>query len=410
MWHRSRGWLRTRLNGRRNGRLNGRLTVLLGLLHVQERRTRTPRWRGALLLSLLLLGTGGFANGQSSAADRVRATADTLQAAYNPTTGLFDGTGWWNSANGITALADASRVLHLRSYDATFANTLTAAQHRFPGFLNEFYDDEGWWALAWLDVYSLRHEPRYLHMAETIFADMTGGWSSDCGGGIWWKKNEHYKNAIANELFLAVAVGLAREHAGQQRAADLEWAKREEQWFVASGMLNEKGLVNDGLDAACHNNGRTTWSYNQGVLLLGLTGYSELTRQPEARTLATRVALAANAQLTDSGRVLHDPCEPHCGADGVQFKGIFFRDLMPLLASAPSSVLAGLVQANADSVWNRARTTGNQFSTNWAGPPVDDGTGSLISALDVLNAAAVVRQGRSVPPASAATERLPQAD
>ena len=333
---------------------------------------------------------------------RVQTTADTLQAAYDPASGLFTGTGWWNSANGITALADASRVLQTHAYDATFANTLTAAQHRFPGFLNEFYDDEGWWALAWLDVYSLGHDARYLHMAETIFADMTGGWSDTCGGGIWWKKNEHYKNAIANELFLAVAVGLARQHGGQQRASDLAWAKREEEWFLNSGMINEKGLVNDGLDAACHNNGRTTWSYNQGVILLGLTGFSELMQQPDARALATRIALAANAQLTDSHRVLHDPCEPQCGADGVQFKGIFFRDLLPLLASAPSPVLAGLIEVNADSVWNHARTGENQFSTNWAGPPTNDGTGSLISALDVLNAAAVGASSHSPQPTTTA--------
>ncbi len=375
-----------------------------------QRLNGTMRCWARVLLSMVLVlcVRCTSAEGQTGAAARVQITADTLQAAYDPASGLFTGTGWWNSANGITALADASRVLHTHAYDATFANTLTAAQHRSPGFLNEFYDDEGWWALAWLDVYSLRHEPRYLHMAETIFADMIGGWSDTCGGGIWWKKNEHYKNAIANELFLAVAAGLAREHGGKQRASDLQWAEREERWFLGSGMLNDKGLVNDGLDAACHNNGRTTWSYNQGVILLGLSGFSELTQQPEARALAIRIALATNAQLTDSHRVLHDPCEPQCGADGVQFKGIFFRDLVPLLASAPSPVLADLIGANADSAWDHARTAGGQFSTNWAGPPANDGTGSLISALDVLNAAAVSAPSRFSHPAMAAASPTDQ--
>ena len=48
-----------------------------------------------------------------------------------------------------------------------------AAQHKKHGFLNEFYDDEGWWALAWLDVYELHGSARYLEMAESTFADMS---------------------------------------------------------------------------------------------------------------------------------------------------------------------------------------------------------------------------------------------
>ncbi len=346
-----------------------------------------------LLCGPLLWAAGGYAAGQTppvtpvAPAARVQTTADTLQAAYNPATGLFNGTGWWNSGNGITALANASRALRTHAYDATIANTFTVAQGKFPGFLNEFYDDEGWWALAWLDVYSLHRDPRYLHMAESIFADMTGGWSDTCGGGIWWKKNEHYKNAIANELFLSVAVGLAHQHRGKQKSNDLQWAEREAQWFRNSGMINEGGLVNDGLDASCHNNGRTTWSYNQGVILEGLAGLSELAHQPDALALANRIALAASTKLTDDQRVLHDPCEPRCGEDGVQFKGIFFRDLLALLKTSRSPQLSQLITTNADSAWNKARTAGNQFSTDWAGPPEDSGTGSLIAALDVLTAA-----------------------
>ena len=96
------------------------------------------------------------------------------------------------------------------AYDATFANTFDKAQHASAGFLNDYYDDEGWWALAWIDVYDLTHEERYLGMAVAIFKDMAQGWDGTCGGGIWWSKERKYKNAIANELFLSVAAHLAR--------------------------------------------------------------------------------------------------------------------------------------------------------------------------------------------------------
>jgi predicted alpha-1,6-mannanase (GH76 family) len=328
---------------------------------------------------------------QTPHAQRVQTIAQVLATSYDPATGLFRDTGWWNSANGISALTNASRTLHSKAFNSIFVNTFDVAQRRFPGFLNEFYDDEGWWALAWLDVYELQGTPRYLSMAESIFADMTGGWSDTCGGGIWWKKNEHYKNAIANELFLSVAVRLALLNQGENRAGYLDWAQKQERWFLSSGMLNEHSLINDGLDASCQNNRRATWSYNQGVILTGLVGFYKLTHDKVALQKANQIAAAVAAQLTDAHGVLHDPCEPNCGADGVQFKGILVRNLAPLLKTAPSSMLSHLLQRNADALWNRARTDTNRFSVNWSGPPQDSGTGSLISALDALTAEIYVR-------------------
>jgi predicted alpha-1,6-mannanase (GH76 family) len=69
------------------------------------------------------------------------------------------------------------------------------------GFLNNYYDDEGWWALAWIRAFDWTQNPAYLNMASSIFDDMAGGWDDTCGGGIWWSKANTYKNAIANELF-----------------------------------------------------------------------------------------------------------------------------------------------------------------------------------------------------------------
>jgi hypothetical protein len=52
---------------------------------------------------------------------------------------------------------------------------------------------------AWAGAYEASHDARYLQMAEVIFAVIANGWDDGCAGGIWWKKDRHYKNAIANE-------------------------------------------------------------------------------------------------------------------------------------------------------------------------------------------------------------------
>jgi predicted alpha-1,6-mannanase (GH76 family) len=329
---------------------------------------------------------------KAEALQRTRTAAAALVQSYDKSNGLFTTTGWWNSANAITALADESRVAKDQSTQWLFPDSFTNAQKRFPAFLNDFYDDEGWWALAWIDVYDLHpkapESQQYLHASEAIFDNMAGGWDDTCRGGIWWKKDRHYKNAIANELFLSVAARLALHTRGKERARYLDWANREWRWFSQSGMINSDNLINDGLDASCRNNGKTTWTYNQGVVLGGLAALSKSKASPDALPAAKRIAYAAISHLTDANGILHDPCEPACGEDGVQFKGIFNRNLAQLQTTSRNADFAHFLEVNADSIWSTARTPENQFSTVWSGPPAGGNAGAQVSALDALVAAA----------------------
>lgn len=93
---------------------------------------------------------------------------NALQSWYDEHSGLYRTTGWWNSANAITTLADYSRITGSKEYDSVFPNTLSAAQKRSPGFINRFYDDEGWWALAWIDAYDLTGNEQYLSDATRL--------------------------------------------------------------------------------------------------------------------------------------------------------------------------------------------------------------------------------------------------
>ncbi len=326
-------------------------------------------------------------------AQQTQAGIDKLQSFYTPSTGLYQVTDWWTAANGLTALADYSLLTHSTSYNGIFANTLQKAPNQYAGFLDNFYDDEGWWALAWIAAYDLTKNQQYLTTAGSIFNDMTGAWDATCGGGIWWSKDRTYKNAIANELFLSVAAHLANRAAASDRAGYLSWANQEWNWFRQSGMINGQNLINDGLDtSSCKNNGQTVWSYNQGVVLGGLVELNQAQPAPQLLQTANTIAQSAISHLSDSNGVLHDPGEPNLGADGVQFKGVFLRNLMALTAVSPQPGYGNFALTNAESIWYTSRDASNAFGQVWSGPFDAENSASQGSALDAFIAALATAQ------------------
>jgi predicted alpha-1,6-mannanase (GH76 family) len=313
-----------------------------------------------------------------------------LQQWYAPNTGLWTSTGWWNSANALTVIIDYSRITHTDDLSNVLAQSFQQRLH--PNFLNDYYDDEGWWALAWIDAYDLTRNPQYLTMASSIFDDMSKGWDTVCGGGIWWSKDRNYKNAIANELFLSVAAHLAnRAHSAEEKGRYKDWAEREWTWFTNSSMIRDDNQINDGLDKNCKNNNKTVWSYNQGVILGGLAELSTLQRKNDPLQHADRIADAAIKNLTDTAGILHDVCEPNCGDDGPQFKGIFVRNLALLDHRSPQRQYHRFILANAASIFAHQDNT-HAIGVDWATPTTTASAATQTSALDAIVAALSLRQ------------------
>jgi predicted alpha-1,6-mannanase (GH76 family) len=164
-------------------------------------------------------------------------------------------------------------------------------------------------------------------------------------------------------------------------------------------MINKNNLINDGLtinaDGSCTNNGMQTWSYNQGVVLGGLVELSKATGDSSYLSSATTIARAALAALSDANGVIHeiDKCEPNCGGDGSQFKGIFVRNLRALQQASPQAAFRTAIQKNADSIWASDRNAQNQLGISWTGP-ASAGSGpnasTHSSAMDVIVAALAV--------------------
>ncbi|KAJ3465701.1 hypothetical protein MRS44_006359 [Fusarium solani] len=352
---------------------------------------------------------------------------------YNAATGIWDG-AWWNSGSAMATLADFTMLrldeanrLNLGGIMRTTFNNAQKTQVKtlktmtnglvfstycidsdsgcmakrdflgkrgFDDFINEFYDDEGWWALAWIRCHDAAGDADFLEAAIDLFNDMGTGAGTPCGGGIYWNKDRKYVNAIANELYLSVAASLARRVPGN--TTYLEIAKKQWEWFEASGMINKNGLINDGLNG-CKNNGLQTWSYNQGVILGGLVELALATGDGALIEKAHRIAYAAIKELTNDDGILieTDDCElkdGHCGRDGQQFKGIFIRNIHYLHKVSPKDLYRRLIIKNADSIWKNNRNKRNQLGVAWTGPYVDATGPSHSSALDVLVAAIGVAQ------------------
>ena len=325
---------------------------------------------------------------------RARAAAGiaALQQWYHPCTGLWESTGWWNAANALTAVIGYTRVTGDQSYAEALPVTFTAAPLTHPDFINTYFDDNQWWALAWVAAYDLTAEERYLAAARTIFAATVDGWDATCGGGLWWNTDRRYKNAITNELFLTLAALLHQRTPGDQLY--LDWALREWEWLRDSGMIGTAGLVNDGLTAECANNEGITWTYNQGVILGGLTALHQITGDHGYLRQGEAIADAALRALAGAGGILADPSEPAGSAgDHPQFKGIFVRYLHELHRQAGHPAYRAFLLANADSIWDNARNSANQFGLRWAGPFDAADASRQSSAAEALIAAAALTSG-----------------
>lgn len=337
-------------------------------------------------------------------AGEAQAAVEELQTYYDPSTGLFNTTGWWNSANALNAIIDYMRDTGSRAYlgdvSITFTKAVNEAPSPTPGdFIDTAYDDTQWWALTWLNAYNLTRDRAYLHMAEKMFSYVTNAWTpSQCGGGLIWMTTNAYKNAVTNELFLKLSSGL---YQATHQQTYLGWATKELTWFNASGMITSSHLINDGLNTSCQNNGQTTWTYNQGSILGGLVSLYQISHNRADLTEAEQIANATINTLVNSDGILTEICSGNCASENpnqTQFKGVFMRNLFRLYEVTRNPAYRAFILRNAASIWRNDRNAEGQLGYDWSGPVTATdqsfNASTVSSALDALNAAAGTIPGR----------------
>lgn len=106
-------------------------------------------------------------------------------------------------------------------------------------------------------------------------------------------------------------------------------------WFLQSGMINSQWLINDGLvipsngSSSCYSNKGLTWTYNQGVILLGLELAAKRQANSSYLALIEQLFDGVLNGLCDDNGVLHEPMEQltYNLGDQLIFKGVYVRYL-----------------------------------------------------------------------------------
>ncbi|WP_406314321.1 ricin-type beta-trefoil lectin domain protein [Streptosporangium sp. NBC_01639] len=311
----------------------------------------------AAAIAFLLLIAGAPA--AQAAPTPASSSIAVLMQSYDAGSGRIGG-GWWTGAVALSTVMTYRQATGDAQYD--YAISEAFAKNR--DFTNEYIDDTGWWALAWIQAYDITGHKAYLDMAETTTRYMHDYWDSQCGGGVYWSTEKKYKASIANELFLAATAGLHNRIPGD--TTYLGWANATWNWFKGTVLISGN-LVRDGLNVGGCGLSSATYTYNQGVILRGLVELSKATGDTSLLNTAKSIATAATQKFSRNG-VLYEGCEPNCTGDGQSFKGIFIRYLRELATATNTTEYDGFITTTANSILTNNTNSAGQQGNSFVGP------------------------------------------
>ncbi|UOQ69782.1 glycoside hydrolase family 76 protein [Hymenobacter volaticus] len=313
------------------------------------------------------------------------ARADSAQAALS--LGFFSPTGqyylesnagnadfnyWWQ-AHGLDVLTDG----YQRTKSADYLTRMRQLQQGTKAkngnsYLNDFYDDMEWQALACLRAFELTKDPDYKATAALLWADIKLGWNEQQGGGIAWRKSQRsYKNTPANA---PAAILAARFYVLDRNPEDLAWAQKIYTWEKAKLVDPASGLVWDGVNRLGDGQTDKDWrfTYNQGTFIGAGVALYRATQQGSYLEDATRTA---NYVLNDSQMAPGGILKDEGNGDGGLFKGILVRYLTelatePAVSAASRASYVSFLKFNGESLYKRGtRRPQFLFNTNWTALP-----------------------------------------
>ncbi|TVU62863.1 glycosyl hydrolase [Paenarthrobacter nitroguajacolicus] len=249
-------------------------------------------------------------------------------------------------------------------------------------FVNDYYDDMAWLALATLRLEKLAEETkkpgrrRNAYVRKSLTLQFDSASTDDFGGGTFWSTKRDFKNTPATA---PVALYYARTDHREQAQSLVNW--------LNSKLLHpERGVYLDGLRIS---NGQlvvddAVYTYNQGPVLGALL---ELGGDDNLRRAGQLVDAVARELTLPGTRVVRGDGT----GDGGLFTGILLRYLAlaardQRLSATTRETARSLVLSTAEAFW-AGRHEAEAGSTAGAGSKVRRGVPAVVFSFDPLRPA-----------------------
>jgi Glycosyl hydrolase family 76 len=228
---------------------------------------------------------------------------------------------------------------------------------------NVYFDDSGWFGLAFIDAYAVTHKASYLTDARRALRFIVGsGWDPSHGGGVWWDTFHHHKTI--EPLAAAVMIGTRLYTISHDRWA-LGWATKLLDWANGHSFDRVHGVYQRNATDA------TDMDYVQGLMVTANWELCKALHQPARCTKARQVA---NASLAFFGQDLNW---------APMFDVVYLQWMLEYFKDSGDARWYTLAEHNAQRALDSINESG-YFLNRWDGTPLADGLGEEASNLELF--------------------------
>ena len=209
-----------------------------------------------------------------------------------------------------------------------------------------WFDDNGWWGLAFVNAYRATGARRWLSDAQRALGYIArAGWDP-ASGGIWWNTSHPYKSgpALAADTLLATLL-----YQATGSSFDLAQARRFLSWANTRGFSGADGLY------AGSSINPTPVDYIEGPMIYAQAALCRLQSSSSECALADRLKQRAIVRFG------------HTLDFAPQYDAIYLQWMLALYSLEGDSSLYRLAADNARSAEQRARNGRGLYLLSWNG-------------------------------------------